>query len=587
LGSVLHLYDRELHEKANCEGRNYWGVYVAELLDWLGVPRRTVAPHELERADMLAHASALVLGRDAAASLKHTNADLTEWVRRGGLLIGLMPEALEGLFGVEARALMRQGTDPFNINSTFGWVRSPLTRGIGSPLHPPEPLPILSDRMLLQPAAGTLAASPEGPAIVYRRVGRGATLYFAYDLAQTAWAIHQGRPVDRDYDLDEWRLRVTDGAVTGMRLTKALVVDEVLLMLERVLARHGVASLDRLPPQGGRPSDILLFWGGDDECKSDSSQLFASEFMKARGLPYHMNIMPDAAGQFGLSPEHARRILANGHELSIHFNFTTDWPKPDYSAEDLERQWSLFVGRFGVRPEVYVSHCLRWCGWDETPLALERLGMRGENLRAGMPTPPGVPDPCNRMGFAWGTVFPFHYWAGHREGNRRISFLSLPIQCYEVGYDVQSGANDYTLLRAHLDFGLYYRLTTNMFYHPCRVMASHAVRDAIEETLRHLRRRKANVFHSAPDALARWWMARSASRIEDRREGGARTIRLATECQQGATLRIPTPPRGRTVQVKVNGRRRRPTPGRAIADGFLMLPLERGEHEVTVTEGDT
>jgi len=581
--NVAYLYDASLHEKANSAGKNYWGIYTAELFDWLGVCAAPMAPGELESAETLERTRVLVVGRDAAASLAGVAADLERWVKAGGLLIGFMPEGMEGLFGVQKRELMTQGTDPFSINGTFGWARSPLTRGLQSPLHPPEPLPVLSDRVLLCPAAGTLAASTEGPAIVYRRLGKGGTLYFAYDLAQTAWAVRQGRPVDKDYDLDGWIFRTSDGAVAGMRLLKGLVLDEALLLLERIMARHGAVSLDRLPPHDGKPSDALLFWGGDDEGLSDGSQLSASAFMKSRGLPYHINVMPRGSQGFGLSVEDANKILANGHELSVHFNFVTDWSRPDYSAEDLRGQWQMFVDRYGVRPQVYVAHCLRWCGWDETPLALEALGMSGENMRLGVPTPLGVANPCNRLGFAWGTVFPFFYRAAHQQANRRIRFLALPIQCYEVGYDAAGSRTEFTVLHAQLDLSLHYRLTTDMFFHPCTI-AQPYVREAVDETLRYLRAQKANVCHSAPDALARWWMARSESKVEESREGRLRTIRVATECEEGVTLRVPSASRSRSVQVKVDGRRRRPIAGKAVAAGFLMLPLERGEHEVTITE---
>jgi len=588
MGAVAFLYDAKLHEKANNDGKNYWGVYTAELLDWLGVPAARVSPHDLEDAEKLAGASALVLSRDAAASLEGVKVDFEAWVRSGGLLIGFMPEGMEKLFGVEKRGLMQQGTDPFSVNTTFGWVPSPLTRGIPSPLFPPEPLLILSDRVLLRPVktdrARTLAASSEGPAIIYRRLGKGATLYFAFDLAQTAWAVHQGRPVDKDYDLDGTHLRTTDGIVTGMRMTKALVVDEVLLVLERVLARHGVVSLDRLPPSGGKPSDALLFWGGDDEGLSDGSQLFASEFMKSKGLPYHINVMPTGGTRFGLSLEDARRILKNGHELSVHFDFVTEWPKPDYTPEDLKAQWKLFVERYRVRPEVYVAHWLRWCGWDETPLTLQRLGMTGENNRLGVPTALNVANPTDRIGFAWGTVFPFHYWAGHGSGNRRIDFVSLPIHCYEMGYDSCTDASEFTHLRAQLAFALHYRLTTGMFYHPCNVARYESCRKALEETLSYMRHAKANVHHMGHDALARWWMARSAASVEDLREGGSGIVRVASECEGGMTLRIPRPARGRSLGVRVDGRTRRPVPGKGIAEGFLMVPLACGEHEVSVTE---
>lgn len=106
---------------------------------------------------------------------------------------------------------------------------------------------------------------------------------------------------------------------------------------------------------------------------------------------------------------------------------------------------------------------------------------------------------------------------------------------------------------------------------------------AVKETLSHLRAKKANVFHSAPDALARWWNARSGARIEDMRCGAAGEVRVATECAEGVTLRIPSPGRGHGVRVTVDGRARRLIPGKALAEGYLMLPLESGEHTASIS----
>lgn len=585
MGAVAWVYDADRHQAANRDGRNYWPVYVAELLDWLGVTAGPVAAQDLANPQLLASISVLFLARDAAESLSDVSVDLDEWVRRGGLLVGFMPVGMEELFGVRPRYMHIQGDDPFATNTTFGWEPCALTRGIASPLKPPEPLRIVSDRMLLgkvtAPRAKALASSSEGPAIVHRRRGSGATLYFGFDLAQTAWAIHQGRPVDADYDGDGWHYRLTDGIITGMRLTKGLVVDEILFLLERIVARRGVLSLDRLPPAGDAPADMLLYWGGDDEGQSGGQQVVASRFMKERGLPYHINVMPTGGKEFGLSVEDAAAIMANGHELSIHFDFVRDWSRPDYTPEDLERQWRMFVDRYGVRPEVYVAHCLRWCGWDETPLELERLGMTGECQRAGINTPLGVANPCDRIGHAWGTVFPFHYWAGAGEGNRRIRFLSMPIQCYEMGYQWETDTNDFTHLRVQLDMALRYRLTTSMFYHPCNMERFESCRRAVDQTLRYVKGRKARVVHSGADALARWWMARSAAGIEEERRGARRVVRVRSECDGGVTLRVPRNGGVRSLRVKVDGKQRTANAGRAAAKGSLMVPLEAGEHEVT------
>ena len=579
---VGYLYDPRLHQEANERQQNYWSVYTAEILDWQGVPSRPVEPGELADEAALAELSALILPRDAAVSLAGRAVDLEKWVRKGGLLIGFMPHDLEDLFGVVSRGVMIQGSDPFTANSTFDWHPHPLTRGVKTPLEPRDPLIMVSDRLLLSrpsdPRAAVLAASSEGPAIVYRRLGRGATLYFAFDLAQTAWAIHQGRPVDRDYDLDGWQYRATDGAISVTKQVKTLQVDEILLVLERILARHRVPSLDRLPPQNGKPSDALFFWGGDDEGSSAGIQVTASKFMKSRGLPYHINVMPTGGTKFGLSLEDAQKVLANGHELSMHPDFVVGWKKPDYSRRDIEKQCKLFMEHYGVQPLVYVAHCLRWCGWSDTPRWLSKLGVIGENNRAGIPTPRGVPNPCDQISLAWGTTFPYHYWDDAAHGNGRIDFVSLPIHMYEVGY--QREKNDFTTLHAHLELALAFRLTSNAFYHPGNLTRP-GPRRAVDEILRYTKARKANVSQMGCDELAQWWMGRSRSSISVADRDGGIAIRVRTECEPGVTVRIPSSGR-KMPPVKVNGRARKPVPGTGIAAGYLMLTLKEGEHEVAV-----
>jgi len=49
-------------------------------------------------------------------------------------------------------------------------------------------------------------------------------------------------------------------------------------------------------------------------------QVSASDFMKSRGLPYHINLMP-LNGRFAISRAEFRHMRANGHELSLHYNF--------------------------------------------------------------------------------------------------------------------------------------------------------------------------------------------------------------------------------------------------------------------------
>jgi len=81
--------------------------------------------------------------------------------------------------------------------------------------------------------------------------------------------------------------------------------------------------------------------------------------MKEHGLPYHINAMPWPGGKFGLTAEDARRIRANGHEVSIHFNFIDDFKLGSgFAREDVLAQAEAFKREFGQDFVCSVNH---WC----------------------------------------------------------------------------------------------------------------------------------------------------------------------------------------------------------------------------------
>src|SRR5689334_21486261 len=97
---AAYVCEPALQRTANEAGLNYWYCYILELCDLLGLSARSIAPGEVTPG-VLSGLGTLFLGDfptgllDAAAG-----AALEEWVRAGGVLIGLGTEGLDGLFGV-------------------------------------------------------------------------------------------------------------------------------------------------------------------------------------------------------------------------------------------------------------------------------------------------------------------------------------------------------------------------------------------------------------------------------------------------------------------------------------------------------
>ena len=236
--AVRYAYDRTLQDAANAEGRSYWYAYVAEILSRIGV---SAAPLDLETCGdpgELAETGVLILGDFLGGELPSGLPDrLTEWIRTGGVLIGFATEGLDRVFGVVTSGQIPQRPTPFSISGYFEYLPSPVTEGCRAPIDPEQKLIAMSPIRLVRCTEGeevarlftcdpenrddgSLARASEYAAITHRRLGEGHAFLFAFDVAQTMWAIQQGKPVLGDYDGDGW-LRRTD-ATACSRTMQAL-----------------------------------------------------------------------------------------------------------------------------------------------------------------------------------------------------------------------------------------------------------------------------------------------------------------------------------------------------------------------------
>ena len=218
--SVCYAFSHRLQDEANAAGRNYWYVYVREILSRLGVTARPLELSTCAQMDALARVGVLFLGDFHASALPSGAGDaLTQWVAAGGVLIGSATEGLDMLFGIAAKDAMPQEHGPFSINGHFHFRDCPVTQDCRAPVEPDQKLIITSPLRVIHattsgeiahiftcdpdhPDDGSCAHDAAAAAITHRQLGEGHAFYFAFNVAQTMWVIQQGRPVDRDYDAD-------------------------------------------------------------------------------------------------------------------------------------------------------------------------------------------------------------------------------------------------------------------------------------------------------------------------------------------------------------------------------------------------
>ncbi len=579
------VHDESARVTANEAGSNYWPLYAREVLRRIGMPYHLLAPHEL-CTEALARLSILVMPPLPEWTLDSEQvASIHAWVRAGGLLVGFATRGLDRLFGVEIEGTIDHRGDEFTPSVCISLCDDEWTAALLDSYERATALPVIAPAFeVTAPDCRELARlltfferDTGRPAITYRNVGDGAALWWAFDLGECLWKMQQGRPVYEDFDGDG-KLRTMDQITTRPWDGSVPYADLMTFALRRVLAEHGAVFVHQLPPMpDGTIPDAVIHWGGDDEAASDV-QVPAAEFMAELGLPYHINIMPDADGVFGLSPEDFDRLKEIGCERSIHFNFITGVEHPyAFTQADLKRQLDAYLDTFGEMPICTVFHWVSWTGWAEPARWLAELGLMGDNNRIHWRYPPV--NPVNRVAYAFGTAFPFHYYDDAAHGNERIDFVCLPITGYEVGH--WRGELEPAQLRRAIEHAARWQLTTSIFIHPVR-LTEQAPRDAVREALAHIDRLGLRALHMGTDELCVWWHERDRSTIDHvQRDGETLSIRVDACSPRGCIVQMLAP--DGELDVLVNG-----APAKALirdqaGTRWLFVAVPTGHSEILVS----
>ncbi len=582
---VAYLLSEHARKRHYAHGRNYWDVYLGEIASQLGVPAQEQTLDEFVGATG-SNSCPLVLlvgeldGRELTQ--EHVGV-LAEWVERGGILIGCATSGLDGLFGNVQVGCIEQQSD----YDRTGYARLRRPSSSPGPDHEKARLPIFSGIRLVnctqsEPLADLFDARgvrlPHA-AVTARAVRGGAAFYFAFSLPQTVWLLHQGRPVAPE-GIDVGGVRYCKA--TGMSLlrdsgAKLPYADELLLLVQWMIAHRPVPFIHQLPPHQGRIPDGLMYWGGDDEFIA-GCQMWASDWMKRQGLPYHINTLWQD-GKFSLTPQEKSHIEANGHEVSLHYNFIDGNVAPyTFGEHDVRRQYDDYRACFGAAPVTSVIHYTLWQGWSEPAQWMCECGALGDNSFI-----------CEFLdyepAFSAGTALPFFFRTDWRSENRRLAFIEQPITGFEIGYcRTASGPEDdtigHTALQRAVDLAVSYHGCINMFYHAYRIRDWAACRRSILETLSYIKEKGCHIMHVGNDALTRWWHARDRARIGDYlwREPQVRfTVR--SDWPDGVIVRLPT---GRGSTLTVDGER---CPPQSAVEGgieWTCIVIPCGEHTVVV-----
>ncbi|MBM3235054.1 hypothetical protein FJZ31_02020 [Candidatus Poribacteria bacterium] len=595
--TTAYIYDADLRIEANRQGKNYWYEYIKEINEQLGLRAMEMSRNSLEDSDVLGKVSILFIGDLTKAQITDTmKSNLDSWVKSGGVLIGFGTEGLDEIFGNSCDSTTRQPENDYAISGYFDLKPDSLTTHIHSYLHPEQKLIIFSNIRNLSPKNSTEIARLYGvdgtdtgyAAITKRDYHNGHTYYFAFNVPQTLWVLHQGIPITYDRDGDGY-YRTGDLIAIGNNEREVLYADEILFLIQNMLAQKPQPLIYQMPPKNNplapfskgdnQIPDALFYWGGDDEAAA-GTQVWASNWMKEKGLPYHINIMPNKEGKFAMTVEEAKAVLANGHECSLHYNFWDNFKHPcGFTESDVRAQAEAFYETFGFRHVCSVNHCVRWSGWVEPAKWMRAVGGRADNSFIHHPLPPM--NPANRLGFVFGTCYPFYFYDNYLYENKKIDFLEEPITAYEVGYS-SSETTDFDLVHKVIDIAAKYHLVMDMFYHPVNIYRIPACRAAIEETLRYIESRGIIAVHKGNDGLWEWWDKRSRSQITDVIVSDT-TVSFTACCESDEGMIVKVPISASVNSVICDGQGASFKSRFEFGKNWLYLVVPEGRHKIAIT----
>jgi hypothetical protein len=584
---TTYVYDSDLRVEANKQKKNYWYEYIKEINEQLGLNAKEISSKFLNDKKALNDISILFIGNLPTSRITETiKSNLNEWVKNGGILIGFKACGLDEIFGNANEREISQTESDFSISGYFSLNSDPITTDIHSYLHPDQKLIIFSDISCVKPKDSKEIAhlydvdgKDTGYSVITgRKYGDGYAYYFAFNVPQTIWILHQGIPITYDRDGDGY-YRTGDLISIEENEREVLYADEIIFLIQNMIAHKPQPLIYQMPPKDDQVPDAMFFWGGDDEA-AKGTQLWASNWMKEKGLPYHINIMQNAQGEFTMTKEEVEAMRANGHEPSLHYNFIDNFDPLAFTEDDIKKQADDFYNAYGFSAICSVNHWCRWTGWADTARWMKNAGLKADNSFIHHRLPPL--NPANRLGFVFGTCFPFYFYDDYEHGNEKIDFLEEPITAYEIGYSA-TDVTDFDIIYKSIDFAVHYHLVMDMFYHPINVYNNPACRSAIEEDLRYIESKGIVAVHKGNDGLWEWWQKRSQSSVSDIiEENGHISFSANCEYDDGMIVKVPLTSNKLNVSPTCDGNPASYKIRRDFGKDWLFVIIPKGKHAIII-----
>jgi hypothetical protein len=579
--SMIYIIDEELKMLTNSNKQNYWDLYLEEVCTLLGNNGRAVDIHNINES-ILSTSDVVFIGNINIKdpSIKET---LRKWAEEGGCLVGFMTIGLEDVFDIKSHTVKKQPNlfEP----CTYIDIESNVP-GDGNGSRKIS-IPVYSDILLTRfnnehkHIASFIHEGASYGATTEINAGKGKAVYFSFSLPQSIWIINQGKPVP-----DEGEEYLNTGVYYCKTITKCIlsskdfsipVCDELIYTLWNIISTF-TPSVDPIMPKEGEICDALFYWGGDDEFIR-GKQKKSSEWMKSKGLPYHINLIC-RNGEFAVDQKDIDVIKSNGHEISLHPDFISD-NKPPFlpNKKELHRQIDYFIERFGYPPNTSVFHYTVWRGGSETAEWMAEKGMKGDNSF--------ITPYCDKNGvlYGFGTGYPFFFYKGPEQGNERLDFIEQPITGFEMGYanlakKPEDDVIDEEALRHSIDITVKNRGFLNCFYHTYRICDWKGAVNAINCILSYIEKKEYKILHVGNDRLTDWWFKRKDIFIR-KKASGYYTIENVPD--EGAVIRLSIDEKTNMApKILVNGNEINCRARQIYGRKCMLFVLAKGNHILEV-----
>ncbi len=230
----------------------------------------------------------------------------------------------------------------------------------------------------------TPAGAEGSPAIVYRQVGQGEVILFAYDLAHSVARLRQGNPEHAD---------LSYAGLEGVYRPSELFVgqlDEAQMLLPQADLQTALLArlIERLSPRPrlwyyahASQQSVIIMTSDDDWSTLDQFEILLAGLRK-RQATCTFYVVPES----NLTPELIERYKQEGHTFSVHPALASDIrnlnarPEPQVTqvAGMLRQNIERHTAHFGGSVATIRQHAVRWLGYVEAARVLAALGVQME-----------------------------------------------------------------------------------------------------------------------------------------------------------------------------------------------------------------